>query len=188
MLLSRRIYEWLRRKHRYADPEHKISAFRALNYRVSQTRISSTNTYDQAGYVSTTEADSHADTFVAGKNCVPLHYTERSCDVQPYSEDYAPMKNVSIVTAATGYTSATGMNYILVFPEALYMPSLGHSLFNPNQLRTFGTRVQDNPFGDEPMSITNPDGSFTACYNPRVPTYSSRPGLRLAQTLKDILI
>jgi hypothetical protein len=132
-------------------------------YQVSHARISSTLIHEHAGFVSTTEGDSHADTFVAGKNCVPLHYTDRSCDVQPYSDDYKPMKNVPIVTAATGYTSATGMNYILVFPEALYIPSLEHSLFNPNQLRHFGSTVQDNPYSDEPMSITNPDGSFTAC-------------------------
>jgi hypothetical protein len=92
-----------------------------------------------------------------------MHYTERSCDVQPYSDDYAPVKNVPIVTAATGYTSANGLNYILIFPEALYLPNLGHSLFNPNQLRYFGTKVQDNPYDSKPMSITAGDDSFTAC-------------------------
>jgi hypothetical protein len=44
------------------------------------------------------------------------------------------MKDVPIVTAATGCTSSTGMNCMLVFPEALSMPALDHSLFNPNQL------------------------------------------------------
>jgi hypothetical protein len=120
--------------------------------------------YEHAGFVSTTEGGSHADTLVAGKNCVPLHYTERLCDVQPYSDNYEPVKNVPIITAVTGYTSATGMNYILIFPEALYMPSLEHSLFNPNQLQQhFGTNVQDNPYTNEPMSISTPDGGFTAC-------------------------
>ena len=87
------------------------------------------NTTDECpGYASTLEADTHADTCVAGRNCVPLHYTERTCDVQPYSDQYQPISNVPIVTAATGYTSATGLNYILVIPEALYMPTLSHSL------------------------------------------------------------
>jgi hypothetical protein len=108
--------------------------------------------------------DSHADTFVAGKNCVPMNYTERTCDVQPYSDDYDPVKNIPIITAATGYTSAHGMNYILVFPEAIYMPTLEHSLCNPNQLRHFGTIVQDNPYADTPMGITTADHSFTACF------------------------
>ena len=126
--------------------------------------VSSASTTSNPGYTSTVEVDSHADSFVAGKNCVPMHYTERSCDVQPYSDDYAPVKNVPIVTAATGYTSATGLNYILIFPEALYLPNLEHSLFNPNQLRHFGTTVQDNPYDTTtPMHITTDDGSFTAC-------------------------
>jgi hypothetical protein len=43
------------------------------------------------------------------------------------------------------------------------MPTLDHSLFNPNQLRHYGTQVQDNPYCNEPMSITSPSGEFTAC-------------------------
>ena len=125
--------------------------------------VSSTSTTSNPGHTSTVEVDSHADSFVAGKNCVPMHYTERSCDVQPYSDDYAPVKNVPIVTAATGYTSAKGLNYILVFPQALYLPTLGHSLFNPNQLCQFGTIVQDNPYNTTPMHITTNDGGFIAC-------------------------
>jgi hypothetical protein len=130
---------------------------------VAQSRIIGAASYDNAGFVASTEADSHADTFVAGKNCVPINYTERLCDVQPYSKDYAPVKNVPIITAATGFTAATGMNYILIFPEALYMPTLEHSLFNPNQLRQFGTIVQDNPYSREPVRVISPDGDFTAC-------------------------
>jgi hypothetical protein len=63
--------------------------------------------------------------------------------MQPYSDDHALVKNVPIVTAATGHTSANGLNCMLLFPEALYLPNLGHSLFNPNQLRCFGVKVQD---------------------------------------------
>ena len=135
-----------------------------MAYHISATRrISSNNITEAIGFVGNTEADTHADTFVAGKNCITLSFTDRTCDVQPYSNDYAPMKNVPIVTAATGYTSSTGMNYILIFPEALSMPTLDHSLFNPNQLRNHGTQVQDNPYCNEPMSITSPQGDFTAC-------------------------
>ena len=143
---------------------YQISVFKTHGHRLNAHRtISGINNFSNSGFTSTVEADSHADTFVAGKNCVPLHYTERTCDVEPYSDDYAPMKDVPIITAATGYTSASGLNYILVFPEALYMPTLTHSLFNPNQLRHFGTRVQDNPYDTQPMSISTGDESFTAC-------------------------
>jgi hypothetical protein len=159
---------WLHLRHskikQRAIPEcRRISGFRRLSVLSSKRSISNASIFPDPGYTSTVEIDSHADSFVAGKNCIPMHYTERSCDVQPYSDDYAPVKNVPIVTAATGYTSSNGRNYILLFPEALYLPNLDHSLFNPNQLRHFGTIVQDNPYATEPMSITTHDGEFTAC-------------------------
>ena len=42
---------------------------------------------------------------------------------------------------------ATGQTYILVFHEALYYGNkLDHSLINPNQLRNYGIKVNDNPY------------------------------------------
>ena len=68
------------------------------------------------------------------------------------------MRDVPIVSAATGYTSADGMNYIIVFNEVLYMGGLNHSFINPNQCRHFGAEVQDNPYEQvHPMTITVPD-------------------------------
>jgi hypothetical protein len=149
------------------NPELRIIAqFRTVACHTSPAttrQISSTNITEDIGFVGNTEADSHADTFVAGKNCVTSCFTDRTCDVQPCSNDYAPMKDVPIVTAATGCALSTGMNCMLVFPEALSMPALDHSLFNPNQLRHCSTIVQDNPYCNEPMSVTSPSGDFTAC-------------------------
>jgi hypothetical protein len=93
---------------------------------------------------------------------VPLSVTDRLCQVQPYNDEYEPISDVRIITAATGYTSAKGLHYILVFPEVLWMPSLDHSLFNPNQLRHFGTVVQYNPYSQEPMAIEAKNKAFTA--------------------------
>ena len=73
------------------------------------------------------------------------------------------MHDVPIVTAATGSTSKSGAQYILVMHESLYMKDLDHSLINPNQLRHHRTVVQDNPYSDEPMHITSADGEFMAC-------------------------
>ena len=69
-----------------------------------------------------------------------------SYDVAPYSDTCKPMTDVDIVLAATGFTLVTGQQYILVFHEALYIPELDHTLINPNQLRQFHTKVQDNPY------------------------------------------
>ena len=80
----------------------QISVFKTIGHRFNTKRnISGINHFSQAGFTTTVEEDSHADTFVAGKNCISLHYTDRSCDVQPYSDEYTPMKNVPIITATT---------------------------------------------------------------------------------------
>ena len=95
--------------------------------------IHSTRIQDQGdSYSVRTELDLHADTIVAGRNCTVMHYTERSCDVAPFSDTYEPMKNIPIITAATGFTSTTGRQYILVFNEALYIMDMDHTLINPN--------------------------------------------------------
>jgi len=108
------------------------------------------------------ELDSHADTIVAGSNCIILNYTGQVCDVSPYRDDYAPVSDVPIVKAATRWQSShTGQTYILIFNEALWMgDSLDHTLINPNQLRHYGTDVQDNPMSNRPLSILTEDGEF----------------------------
>jgi hypothetical protein len=104
------------------------------------------------------EMDSHADTCVLGKNFIIYSSTGRECDVYPYTDSYDGIKGVQIVTGATSWTcQETGETFILVFHEALWMPdSLTHSLVNPNQLRAFGTTIQDNPFGG-PMRLEDPE-------------------------------
>jgi len=143
------------------QPICRIQQFRTSTRYISQVQYQTKA--PKTGEVARTELDSHADTIVAGKNFLVLNYTERSCDVSPYSDEYAPMTNVPIVQAATGYTSVNGRDYILIVNEALSMPNLDHSLINPNQLRCFNITVQDNPFADEPMAITSQDDGFTAC-------------------------
>lgn len=93
------------------------------------------------------EMDSHADTCVLGQNFVIIHYTGRECDVIPFREDYAPVTNIPIVSGATAWTDIeSGETFILIIHEALWMgESMPNSLINPNQLRAYGTVVEDNP-------------------------------------------
>ena len=109
------------------------------------------------------ELDSHADTIVAGSNCAILNYTGKVCDVSPYRDDYDPVTNIPIVKAATAWQSPhTGQTYILVFNEALWMgDTLHHSLLNPNQMRHYSIKVQDNPMSDQPLSIITDDDEFS---------------------------
>jgi hypothetical protein len=158
----KKITRWLLWKYEHNIPEtRKMCAFSALNVKISA--VLRVENYRNVGYVSKMEADTHADTTVAGNNCVAMNFTERSCGVQPCSDEYEAMPDVPAVTAATGFTSKNGMNYTLVFPEASHMPNLDHSLFNPNQLRHFGAVVQDNPYDAAPMCVKSADNTFTAC-------------------------
>jgi hypothetical protein len=104
------------------------------------------------------EMDTHADTCVLGPNFIILHHTGRECDVSPYTESYNEIKGVQIVTGATSWTCQdTGETFVLVIHEALWMPgSLTHSLVNPNQLRAFGSTIQDNPW-EGPLSLEDPN-------------------------------
>ena len=100
--------------------------------------------------------DSHADTVVLGSNCVVLHHTGKISEVSPYTDEYEPITDVPVVRGATLWTDQhTNKEYILVFNEALWKgDTLTHSLINPNQLRTFGTLVQDNHYHTDPLGIT----------------------------------
>ena len=110
------------------------------------------------------EVDNHADTFVAGRNCLLMNYTERVCDVMPYSDDYEAKEGVPIVQVATGYTNMKGERFILIVNEALWLPSMENSLMNPNQLRDYGVDVEDNPYRGDPMLIQkiSDHGDFVA--------------------------
>ena len=100
------------------------------------------------GTIANNECDTNADCGVAGKNMIPLEFTTRSADVTGFSNDLGTMKDIPIVTAATAYTCTnTGQVFILVFHEFLwYGGRMDHSLINPNQLRSYGVPVWDNPF------------------------------------------
>ena len=71
------------------------------------------------------ELDSHADTILAGKNCIVLSYTGKECSVVPYQEGYESTDNVPISNVATAWKSPeNGEIFILIFHEALWMGSL----------------------------------------------------------------
>ena len=108
------------------------------------------------------ELDSHADSIVAVSNFCIMHYINRECDVSPYCDDYAPIKNVSIVQATTAYQSEyTGQTYIIILNEVLWMgDSMQHTLVNPNQLRYYVTKVQDDPTSSKPFHIMTENSDF----------------------------
>ena len=102
--------------------------------------------------------DSHADTIVLGANCVILSHTGQSCKLMPYSDTYDAITDVPVVTGATLWTSPHDRDkFILIFNEALWMgDTLQHTVVNPNQLRAYGTTIQDNPFASSPLNFEPP--------------------------------
>ena len=113
--------------------------------------------------LSGTNLDSHADTIVSGRNFMVANYTNRVCDMSPYSDEYNPVKGVPAVHAATGYTTNTGDNYILILNKALWVTNLGHIIINPNQIFHNGVEVQYNHHAKDLMSIQIHLDNFTAC-------------------------
>jgi hypothetical protein len=84
-----------------------------------------------------------------------LEYSGRVCDVFANSTEYEAVKDVPIVRGATAVQDqVTGELIIMVINEGLwYGHKLDHSLVNPNQLRFYGIKVNDNPFSQESMYI-----------------------------------
>ena len=80
----------------------------------------------------------------------------------PYSDTYDVITDVPVVTGATLWMSPhDGDEFILIFNEALWMgDTLQHTLVNPNQLRAYGTTVQDNPFSSTPLKFEPPTGAI----------------------------
>jgi hypothetical protein len=136
---------------------------------------------------STCELDSHADTCVAGPNCLILEYTDQVVNVSAYSDELDTMTDVPVVTAATARDDLnTGNTTILILGQALYMGDrIKTTLLCPNQLRAFGITVDDVPIHLAPKdrssshSIYSPDEDFSipltmngvfSCFHSRTPT------------------
>ena len=101
------------------------------------------------------EMDSHADTTVLGSNWVVLAYTGKECEVSPYADEYDTIRKVPLAMGATVWTnSQDGAPILLIFYKAFWIgDKLHHTLINPNQLRSYGVDLQDNPFAKEDLAI-----------------------------------
>jgi hypothetical protein len=123
------------------------------------------------------ELDSHADTCTAGKNARVLSYSNKVCEVSPYHPQYKAMQNVPIAQMGVAYTHPdSGITYILVLNQALYVRELPHTLINPNQLRSNGIVVDDCPRHLSP----NPERATHSIYIPEL-------DLRLPLSMKGII-
>ena len=131
---------------RQALDKRNIKQFRTTMRRVSGNRTNTKRKSNEQKF-SCCEIKSHANTIVVGSNCVILQYIGKECNVKPYWDDYESVSNIPIVNADTSWQSThTVQTHIIVFNEVLWMGNyIYHSLVNPNQLRYYGIKVQDDP-------------------------------------------
>ena len=92
------------------------------------------------------EIDNHADTTCFGKNFRAISFKSQVCTVSPYLSEYNSLNDIPICTAATAVDLDSGETIILEFGQGLWFGErMEHSLINPNQCRSFGIRVCDDP-------------------------------------------
>jgi len=92
------------------------------------------------------EIDNHADTTCFGKNFRVISFTREVCSVSPYLSEYDSITDIPICTAATAVDMDSGETIILEFGQGLWFGNrLNHSLINPNQCRSYGISVCDDP-------------------------------------------
>ena len=92
------------------------------------------------------ELDNHADTTCFGKNFRVISFTSEVCSVSPYLSEYDSLEDIPICTAATAVELESGETIILQFGQGLWFGDrMEHSLINPNQCRSYGIRVCDDP-------------------------------------------
>ena len=92
------------------------------------------------------ELDSHADTFIAGSNCIPLGPAGPRVNVHAFPPGYGA-KTYHVGTAATVWMDELdGHEYLLVFHQCIFLgKEIKHTLINPNQLHHCGLVVHDCP-------------------------------------------
>ncbi len=119
----------------------------------------------------TCELDSHADTCVAGPNCIIIEYTDQLVNISAFTDIHATFNNIPIVTAATAYDDPeSGVTYILILHQTIYMGNkISNTLLCPNQLRSHGIVVDDIPLHLAPASQPSTHSIYCQEDNLRLP-------------------
>jgi hypothetical protein len=115
------------------------------------------------GSLLNTDLNSHADSCVAGANCLMLEESGRKAKVSTFHPNARSFQDIPIVTAATLYQDRNGRSIIVIIHEALWFGEASQTLLCPNQLRANGVIVNDIPRQFDPdskFSIVDPSTQF----------------------------
>jgi hypothetical protein len=92
------------------------------------------------------ESGNHADTHCAGRNCRVEYYTNQSYTVSPFLGAYDALDDIPICSALTATALDTGKTIILCLGQSLdFHTRMDKTLINPNQVRSFGILLCDDP-------------------------------------------
>ena len=93
------------------------------------------------------DMDIRSDTCCSNKNWSLLSTTGQLCDVKCFHNSYEAIINVPVCRSETAVVHDDSTFYILIGNEALFFgKSMDHSLIKPNQIRSFGIPVSNDPF------------------------------------------
>ena len=140
------IYRYKRKKKRPISSRRiSILTTRRIGKASSAQYVTESTT---VGHIARNELDTHADTCCAGANWTILDLTGEVCEVSPFLDSYQPKQEIPLARCATVWTDLdTSQEYLLVCNQMLWFGnSLHNSLINPNQIRSFGLLVNDDPF------------------------------------------
>ena len=100
---------------------------------------------ETTGVNATMELDSHANVVLLGRDCFVFDGIQgKTCRVIPYDPGLGTGRDIPIVDGAVAYDcDYTHQTYIMVVRNALYVPTLDHSLIPPFILREAGIIVKD---------------------------------------------
>ena len=95
---------------------------------------------------STTELDSHANMVVVGANATVIQETGTYADVNSFAEEVDQMKRVPIKDMVVAYDCPyQRKTFLLIFKNALHVPSMDHNLISPFIMEEAGLMVNAKP-------------------------------------------
>jgi uncharacterized protein YbaR (Trm112 family) len=108
------------------------------------------------------ELDSHADTCVAGPNCVIVEYSDQVTNVSAFTNELDTLQDVPIVTVATALDNPDVSTVILILHQALYLgDKIENTLLCPNQMRCYRIDVDDVPVYLAPINKPSTHATYT---------------------------
>ena len=143
--------------HNAAAPARRGSLLAPVRVsKIETTELSTTLPIISSTVSSWCEIDTRAESCCFGRNFRPTYYTDQVCTVHGFHPSSPPLLDVPIVTACT----AVDLPYetvILEIHQGLYLPELESSLINPNQIRSFGISLCDDPYDTHrPLGLLDP--------------------------------